>query len=110
MLVLTRKQDESLVLTIPPGVSGEVRIVIVEASHNKTRLGIEADLQIGKLLQELAAAGRLLFPREAHLLQVRLGIAQVDLDLGTVMPQLVKVVFDVRQLGHSVLVAVEQRP
>lgn len=44
MLVLSRKQDEFLVITAPDGM--EIRIVVVRIGQDKVRLGISAPREV----------------------------------------------------------------
>lgn len=52
MLVLTRKQFEGLIITMPDGT--EMKIVVVEVKNNKVRLGIDAPKEVNVLRDELA--------------------------------------------------------
>ncbi len=56
MLVLSRKQDESLV------INGQIRITILKTSGAKVRLGIDAPQSVDVLRSELVAAN--LAPRK----------------------------------------------
>ena len=60
MLVLTRKQDEGLTIQIPEGCpAGEVKILAVDCSQGKCRLGVEAPTAVkvwrDEVLQRMAA-------------------------------------------------------
>ncbi len=50
MLVLSRRQDESLV------INGQIRITILKTSGAKVRLGIDAPQSVDVLRSELVAA------------------------------------------------------
>lgn len=52
MLVLSRKQDEKLILRVPGREDIEVTIVRID-NRNKVRLGIEADKDVVVLRSEL---------------------------------------------------------
>ncbi len=56
MLVLSRKVNECVVLTLPDG--REIRVGPVRIGPNQMRLGIEAPLDISILRDELALAER----------------------------------------------------
>jgi len=44
MLVVTRKEQEAVILTLPDGRT--VRVIVVEVSNRKVRLGIEAPADV----------------------------------------------------------------
>ena len=41
MLILSRKKNESIILT-PPGDNGSARVIVVQIAGDKIRLGIES--------------------------------------------------------------------
>lgn len=47
MLVLSRRVDEDVVIDIPPGFSGRIRVIVSSIRDNKTRLAFDADRRIG---------------------------------------------------------------
>lgn len=47
MLVLSRKLDESIIITVPPSDSvQQIRVTILEARGDKTRMGFRAERDI----------------------------------------------------------------
>jgi carbon storage regulator len=54
MLVITRKTDESIVITVPSGE--EVEITVLEAAKDRARLGIKAAREVKIMRSELILA------------------------------------------------------
>jgi len=55
MLILARRQDESLIITTPTGE--EIRVLIMDAYHGFAKLGIEAPADYLILREELRKTG-----------------------------------------------------
>jgi len=55
MLILARRQDESLVITTPNGE--EIKVLVMDAYHGFAKLGIEAPADFKILREELLKAG-----------------------------------------------------
>ena len=55
MLVLARRQDESLIITTPSGE--EIKILIMDAYHGFAKIGIEAPGDFKILREELLETG-----------------------------------------------------
>ena len=55
MLILARRQDESIVITTPSGE--EIKILIMDAYHGFAKLGIAAPSEYAILREELIKGG-----------------------------------------------------
>jgi len=55
MLVLARRQDESLIITTPAGE--EIKILVMDAYHGFAKLGIDAPADFKILREELCETG-----------------------------------------------------
>lgn len=54
MLILTRKQDEKIVITTPDGI--RITVMVVAIRGDKVRLGIEAPKDVAIHREEIQAA------------------------------------------------------
>ena len=51
MLVLTRKADEAIILTMPSGE--QIDIIVTEVSRNQVRIGIDANKDVQVMREEM---------------------------------------------------------
>jgi carbon storage regulator CsrA len=61
MLVLSRKRDEKLTLTVPPSDQPTIiEVTVVEVQKSKVRLGMQAPKEVAIARNELSTGGRLI--------------------------------------------------
>jgi carbon storage regulator len=87
VLVLTRRLEEGLVITVPSGETITITVFAVEG--DRVKLGIEAPRQVTILRQELCDAVRQQNLAAARLLEPELGAASSETALATVRQLLV---------------------